>query len=364
MFSVNEENKIENVVALNSDADVILSKQELLTSILGSDFENGVKTYVDYACQLGYVDLSNQSAIKLSGYQDTQKIEVVTQELEDYFCEKGSFVLVINQNLSLSEFCEKAGLPISENKNKLVEKINSISKLYSDRIVNNESVENQEKLENLYNEMFSNDTVSDILDNELKKHSANIDSYFNKLNKLKELNTQILESPDNPKILDISLDYWNIKNNPLINVENLKPEFKEIFSEFEKVVLEFEKEYDEIIDNTIKFELLYANATYLKELINNFSLSSFSEKYSDIISIMNKFGIDFENITKINQKPQSLNEYKDYVNKYSSSRKEKYDKVYNEERQKIEKSDYLDFKQQIINEYGSLEQYWNNLKNK
>ena len=141
MFVVNDEGKIENVAAVNADADVILSSSVRVDNIIGKTPEEGIQVFVDYAAQLGYLDLDNHAAMRLSGCGNQEKLEKTTSALQKYFCKKGVLAAVVSENVSLQVFCERTGLPEYETKEELTQSISSFSILYTTRVADNSSGE-------------------------------------------------------------------------------------------------------------------------------------------------------------------------------------------------------------------------------
>jgi hypothetical protein len=103
MFSVDGNDKITNVVALNEDADVVLSGDNVIASIKGKQAGEGAKIFVDYCAQLGYLDVSSQGAVKLTSVGDTN----IKSSLEDYFRQKGAFFAVVEEKTSEQNFKQK-----------------------------------------------------------------------------------------------------------------------------------------------------------------------------------------------------------------------------------------------------------------
>ena len=62
---------VTGVMAVNEDADVVLSVSEVRENIVGKKIDEAVIYYVDCAAKLGYLDISNEgSAVRVSGCKD------------------------------------------------------------------------------------------------------------------------------------------------------------------------------------------------------------------------------------------------------------------------------------------------------
>lgn len=148
LFSVDEKGEIAAVFSGNTDADMILSEQARVDEIVGKRATEGVKVFVDYAAQLGYLDLNAQSAVRLSGLNENDLTGMV-KGIEEYFCEKGAYVVVVNETLTLPEFCERAGFETFSDVSSLVESINRANPLYSERQVEGKT---EEEVQSIYSQ--------------------------------------------------------------------------------------------------------------------------------------------------------------------------------------------------------------------
>ncbi len=134
VFSVNTDGKIDAVVAGNSDADVILSDLERRTEILEKSVEEGVQVFVDYAARLGYLDLSAQTAVKISSCENEEILGKVETQMQSYFRGKGAYVMVAKESLVKEKFCERVGVQDCDSVDALTGLLKNMSPAYSERV--------------------------------------------------------------------------------------------------------------------------------------------------------------------------------------------------------------------------------------
>ena len=142
VFTVDTAGKISAVIAVNSDADMIVSDQTRRSEIIGKTPEEGIQVFVDYAARLGYLDFGGGSAVRISGCNAKEKLAAVVAALEGYLRSKGAYTAVIQEQVAADDFCERAGLPIAYTYKDLTASLGELPYLYTDRITgDNEQAE-------------------------------------------------------------------------------------------------------------------------------------------------------------------------------------------------------------------------------
>ena len=158
-FVLSENGTVESVVAMNTDADVILSSKSRVATIKGKPIEKAIQTFVDYSARLGYVDLSGEDAIRLSiiGGMKTEWTENINTSLKDYFAEKNFKIAVLNESVKLNEFCLRSGIGDFSTVEEVSAWASSSPVLFGSRGV----VEmNAEQLQQSYNDVIVKDVVA------------------------------------------------------------------------------------------------------------------------------------------------------------------------------------------------------------
>lgn len=111
-FVLSNDGVVESVVAMNADADIILSSKSRIDNIKGKPIEVAVQTFVDYSARLGYVNLSGEDAIRLSSTGDMKDDwkTAISGELREYFADNNLKIAVLSESVNFNEFCLRTGL--------------------------------------------------------------------------------------------------------------------------------------------------------------------------------------------------------------------------------------------------------------
>lgn len=159
VFSVDKEGVVTDVVALNQDADVIISDTARTAEMEGKTAQQAMQTFVDYAAKLGYLNLNAQSAIRVTEYEnETASVQVtdIGASLETYFKTMGAQIVVVQDTLSGEEFCQRAGIENSDQgTDGVAQSLSALPALYSER----EAVEQSPTDASGWGELF-NQTLS------------------------------------------------------------------------------------------------------------------------------------------------------------------------------------------------------------
>ena len=161
-FVLDEEGSAINIVAMNTDADVILSDKARLNEMLNKPIAKAVEVFVDYATKLGYVDVDNQDAIRFSRVGDWKKEwnNSLNNDLKEYFKKNNYKVAVLNEEVALAEFCNRTGIANIQSVEDLTTWTASVSTLFSARGVENLSID-------AIKQAYSNEIVKTFAINEL-----------------------------------------------------------------------------------------------------------------------------------------------------------------------------------------------------
>lgn len=191
VFSVDENGNVSQVVAANADADVLLSAEDRRTALIGIPISDAVEKFVDGAVQLGYLDLSNPSVIRVSACEDEQTDLSTTlqKNLEDYFRCSGAYVAVASEQVDMEHFCQRSGLLSSESMEALLNELKEMSTFYFDRHQEAweesyaEAMDIQSRLEVLIRRLDELPLIGDRLREELKENIiSNLKTIFTLLN--------------------------------------------------------------------------------------------------------------------------------------------------------------------------------------
>lgn len=120
--------KVQSCVALNEDADVVLSYYGLQQKLCGQSVEEAVSAFADTAAKLGYVDMDDVAAARISG-TDKNKVQSVSQALSQFFAQKGVYAVAVQNFATVSEISDIIG----QNVRTFAAQANKISPVYSQR---------------------------------------------------------------------------------------------------------------------------------------------------------------------------------------------------------------------------------------
>ena len=177
----------------------------------------------------------------------------------------------------------------------------------------------------------------------------------------------IFHHKDNPTSFG---DYWMIKK--LYGNTLLSGDFADLMTQMDTALERYKTNYGVEITNVS--ELTAATNSYLKistnmlaEFAKHFTFDLFKQFTDDITEILQITGLitgDFANYLQV---PHSFAEYVEkttaLINSEYKSRLETYENLYNKYRPPIEKTDYDSFIESIVQQYGSLNAYWQAIKN-
>ena len=207
IFSVDENGIVSNVVATNADADVILSDPERLSALEGILISDALKHFVDFAAQFGYLDLSQQSVVRISScvdeqvQADDQLVDSLKDDLETYFQKSGAYIAVVAERLNLQDFCRQANVVQAENLEMFLQGIKDMPAFYFDRHKDlweqsyEQAVAVQSRLDELLAVLLSSSEISD----QMKKFFAdNMTSHLEIICSLLQLDTEKIKFFETP----------------------------------------------------------------------------------------------------------------------------------------------------------------------
>lgn len=363
-FAVDNRGNVTNVIAVNEDADVILSMQDVRNNIVGKDINQAVKYYTDCAARLGYLNFDKVgSAVRVSGCEkNTERLlEGISASLQDYFTSKGVYAVVVADIVSVEEYCERSGMDKTKSFKDLEKAVKDSQTLVSQR---NAQSMTKEQLQSSYKKLVGD--YDEFMLSHIRENIDRIIQNATAVSKLYELNGNIEESEDNPSTL--LKDYWSVKTF-YPDTSQYSVEFSALMSQMEAELASYKQQYGAEFAN--KWELFAANTKYsqlpvpLEEL--KVWLDSITENivgmFSDILSdIMEIAGVLDETIGELMKLPATVEEYvaktAGALQRNFERRLAEYNEIYVKAREEISAGDYSEFINGIISQYGSLNEYW------
>lgn len=356
-------NKIVAVRANNEDGEILLASINSDTQIIGKDITVSAKTIIEKAALLGYIDVTataeTPSAVKISAInyknQSTDILTNVRAELTGYFKSKGIFAVVSSSELTKEQLIEKInGFDKTATSDMAIEQLNANfvnRQVYYEEEVTKLLKNNSEKT--AISIIYKKEYISDFIDL--------LEDRYEALTELDEINNEIAEESES------GLDGWAIRNNPLIDFSDNKDLIEEFNEAYDKCIKLFNKtsltksEF-ELLKNTYKF----IDFDKLEDAFDNLedNIIEIDTKLNDLMqSIKLILGGSDELEQKLENIPQDIESYatqvKQNITLKCNERSSRYFEQYNKPRENISDDDYDNFIQNILNTYGSLENYFN-----
>ena len=365
VFVTDSEGRIYSVTAMNKEADLILVDDARRSNIIGKSAEDGIKIYTDYAYMLGYIDLASEDAIRVSTCGNEKLLNMAEDALKGFLCDEGSFVVVIGENLSIEGFCSRN--EITENYNRVEELINNLAALADLSYERNAGESTDAELTEIYKQEVLLNTLKQFFSKELSSSIDKIEKSIEDIFNIISLNVSIISHKDNPAML--FKDYWSVKSF----YTDVDGEFGELIAEMDKAILDYKTEhgrdlssYEELLELYEDFSNI--NTEILHSFIGGMEDAEYLESISNIIDALTKTGMDVSEISVLAELPKNAEEYidkmkKSFIMESDSLIVENTDN-YSKELPEVSREDYDKALSNIISKYGSLDEYWNFIKNK
>ncbi len=363
IFAVNDRGIVTAVVAANEDADVILSADTRKNSLERKPIAKAMEMFVDYAAQLGFLDLDNGDAIRVSLCDERGDKQEIRQRLTSYFCKNGIYAAVVMEEVSVQTFCARMGEIPYASLETLVRAVEDAPELYSAREAEGKNIA---QLQSLYEEKLSQEHVKTAVGDLLNCTVDWIKTREKSLQKISEVNDMIKKHEENPAVL--WKDYWSVAD--FYKKGDYTLHFSLLMLAMQDLVEEHENLYKVKINSEMDLKGLLADASsnYLEELVDllaDFTMDVFHGSTEFLTTALGWFGLDV-NVASLCEKPETTEEYlkktKQYHEmRYRSLRTESLTS-YNKVRAEISTKEYNAYVQELCEKYGSLQGYWQALK--
>ena len=358
LFTVDEDDNVVDLKSGNTDADSVLVSLDT-TKLVGSPVCEVVEVVTDELIEMGYFSTQSQNAIKLSSLdnENQQQASLIGSKLSNLFCQKGYFVAVIEDQIDITEFNEKYNVQLKDTQG-LREYFDSLECLsYQNKKLTDDQIKDEYK--NNYLNNYLSELITLELDN-IEKSSDLVLEIYNTYN-------EILESDE---IRFPIKDYFQIDK---MNLDITNSKVKEKFIKMEELLNSYHELTGNEITNSLelisiknKHELIYVDEIKEKlEKINSFindnEFDAWINNMVELLDLDNKY-----NINDIIKSPDSVEELEEKINtinnKINENKKEKFKNEFNESKEKITEDQYKDYIDSIIEEHGSLSDFWKKKK--
>lgn len=368
VFVTAENGKVLSVKSLNEDADVVLSDEKTRDKLINAPINEAVAAYTDAVVKAGYIDITKrENAVKLSYVEwvDEDRLNSVTKSLQDYFKQKGVYAAIVEKSLTGRELCEKVGVAVTNKTDELLDELESLSAFFADRSVKNATTE---ELQNLYNEYIVGKSTLEYVKKELISRISDIAEGALLLKEIGVCNAKIFTSIYNPGLI-INYDYWRVKSTPNLTYGE---EFAALIKEMDGLIDEYEQKFGKKIAtsdeyNAVRDAFSAFPDVNIKDFLTSLTVEAFRSSLGKYITVLKNIGYDTSALETIINAPQTAEEYfgqlRVVMRQTLLSREKGFENVYSAPREQISATDYDDYISEITAKYGSLENFWENLKN-
>lgn len=356
-------NKVTAVKSANSDADVLLS-DELRAQLKGMPVDQAAATIADEAGKLGYIEPEEQGALKITvvAGTDKQSEEVAskaTAAIENTFMERGIFVAVLAVKENADWLAEQYGTVSGD----LKQAVNGVAEK-ADNYFRQLAEKNQNGLEAL--RQYYEKEVFEYLKDLLEAECNNIKKTRELLHNASDINDRIKEYTVSSTAW-FGEDYWEV-----ISSDDWKDdaELTEMINEMTVVLDKIEAIREDKVDNSADLTALivaydwFINEEWISGL-GNATLDELKDKLDDIVNALKSLNVEITSAIRdaIAFVPATVEDFIDgtenVINGMRAELSDIYYEYYSEDREEYSREDYDDFYLAIVNEYGSLEAYWN-----
>lgn len=355
-------NKVTAVKSANSDADVLLS-DELRAQLKGMPVDQAAATIADEAGKLGYIEPEEQDALKITvvAGTDKQSEEVAskaTAAIENTFMERGIFVAVLAVKENADWLAEQYGTVSGD----LKQAVNGVAEK-ADNYFQQLAEKNQNGLEAL--RQYYEKEVFEYLKDLLEAECAKISRTRVILHEIKSINDDISEYTG----LGWFGGYWETVNNEKWQSD---PAMVEKFERMESALKKlYDLREDDItfsssmgLDTVVGLYDEFVNEDWISGL-GNATLDELKGQLDDIVNALESLNVEITSAIRdaIAFVPATVEDFIDgtenVINGMRAELSDIYYEYYSEDREEYSREDYDDFYLVIVNEYGSLEAYWN-----
>lgn len=363
LFITDEDGVVKEIKSLNGDGDVIISDEDNLSALLDKDLKNSLAVYTDIAAKAGFIKVNEKNnVVKLSGYGiDEGYLKEVENSLINGLSKNGIYSVVLSNIVEFSELKNIAGVKECEE-NKIEEVFSNLPSIFAQRGILEKTAD---ELQSLYKETVIAAKGYDLILKELKNNLTKLVRNADILLNIATNNLAITLHADNPQIL--LKDYWSVKNKG----GTFEGDFLTLMQETEDLITTYEEEFGVKIGSFTQFAAILADYSALSDkygsvvgAISSVTKEDFYDNYELFVKILKNAGCDVEIFETAFSLPQTVDEFiegqKKLLLQDLQLKIAENDQVYSAPRNEINESDYREYINDIVERYGSLENFCKN----
>ena len=363
-FETDSDNKVTAIKSLNSDADVLLSIPVNKNALAGKNLKDAAAYWIKLATEAGYIDCSSQNnAVRISNYGlSEQTLSDVSEEVKNRLNQSGIYSAILTRELNLDEFCAVSGVTADEKNEETVKKaFDLLPPLMQARNL----PQTAEEIKKAYEENVIKAQMYPIIAAKLYADAQKIIENATILANITSLNLSVMSHADNPQ--NFFKDYWSVKT---FGNYDENGDFGKLMQKTQEALDEYERKFGTKINSLSDYTALIADYKTLTDkygtienAINTVTKEDFVEYYACFIKILKNSGGDVENFNEFLQIPETLDDYMtaaiDMLRQTLSEKIAENADKNAESRPAISATDYENYIAEIIEKYGSLENFWN-----
>lgn len=364
VFLCDEGGRVTKIISENKDADLVISYGDFLESNIGRDVSDACVAFVDTVARLGFVELDSGDAVRV---RTTAKESNVGSALCNYFMQKGASVAVLDEYMSEQSFSGWLDGFEGGELSELVEFLN-------DREITAEGRE----LDGLDAAALAEKYEREVVNGSLKQ--AMLSMIENNVDRMKEkqrllllineANEKIKSSKDNPlngtlSHLLIPAEYWDVIAE---DEADYGEDFGLLMQNMEMLLAEYEQSLGRPLSGKAEFESLFSlySEDYLIDILESVadgvSDYEYSLFYDVMIELLASLGYEVDWPEQSAAPPATKEEYisgiEGVMRAVQGERIRLARESYEAQRTPISEQDYNEYIGSIIEEYGSLDEYF------
>ena len=353
-FITDPSGTVTDVIAANADADVILAEEGFTDRVIGADVSAAVNTFVSETARLGYLDI-NGGAVRISSDDESaDALAAIGSSLSHHLCEEGILAAVLESTLDSDALASLAGF--TDGSDDLIAAIKAASTLFSERDIT--MLGGDELAEKYRTEILDKDLKS-VIEDRLTSYTEHLTAASLTLDELCEINREISLHPDNPLRL---FDYFALTS------AGAEPDgdLGELMQRMHDALDAFSRDFGTTIDSYTDLVVTSARyAIFADGTLGGIFTGDIFADADSLLGILTDLGEDVSSLESLLELPETMEAYVTgyhaLLSDKRATRVEKFEKIYNETRPSVTPDEYDSFINNIMEEFGSLESYWESL---
>ncbi|MEG1791907.1 MAG: hypothetical protein RR033_06795 [Clostridia bacterium] len=374
-FVADGSGKIKSVRANNEDGEIVL--KSLTVDLKGKSLAEGAQIIVEASAKLGYIDVSatanKPSAVKVTAISDGKTADVISDvksSISGYLKKEGIFAVVVDTSITKQKLFETvSAFDKTATSDMSIEQLTAIlekRKIYYEEKLDELSADNDRE------SVISSLAIYEILDGYFEDFFEGFAEKSEAIKTLEDVNKEVAEIKGNLPLIDgfyyLGKDYSS--DEDLIEpMEKFNEAYQDCLKKFNLTVFtrsEMHTYYGVYGITEESLELLEGKVESFLEEIED-KLTTTEEVMATLKVKLVELSMMFTSLDDLlKDMPSNINEYVDLINARVESEKAdreiKFGAAYDKPRAEISEDDYEKVIEDIIKQYGSLEQYYLTLK--